>query len=179
MGNITETKKIVGTAIFSALSFAVSFLEFSVFPQVGFLKLDFSNVFTLLGGFIYGPVSAVIISLVKELLCLTKSSSGGIGELANFVLTLSFVLIPTIIYRYKKGFKIVVITLIIGSLFQSSLGLIANRFVLLPFYLGNSAKDFFNSFWYLILLFNIIKTVAISLLTIVLYKRIKFIIQKI
>ena len=179
MGKITKKKKIVGTAIFSALAFVISLLEFSIFPQVEFLKLDFANVFTLLGGFIYGPISAVVISLVKELLCLLKSSSGGVGELANFILTVSFVIVPTTVYRYRKGFKIVVITLLIGCLLQTAMSLLTNRFVLLPFYMGNGATSFFESVWYFILLFNVIKAVTISLLTIVLYKRTKAFIEKI
>ena len=48
MAKIGVTKKLVGTAVFAALSFVVSFLEFPIFPATGFLKLDFSAVFTTL-----------------------------------------------------------------------------------------------------------------------------------
>lgn len=175
---ISNTKRIVGTAIFSALAFVISLFEFSIFPQVDFLKLDFSNVITLLGGFIYGPISAIFISLVKELLCLTKSGTGGIGELANFIITMSFVLLPTITYRYKKGIKTVILTVIIGSILQVGASLLANRFVLFPLYMGNGATSVFNGVWYFIMLFNIIKTTAISVITILLYKRTSYIIKR-
>ena len=40
------TKVLAGSAIFAALAYLVSFLEFPVFPAAPFLKLDFSAVFT-------------------------------------------------------------------------------------------------------------------------------------
>lgn len=175
---ISNTKKIVGTAIFSALAFVISLLEFAVFPQTPYLQLDFSNAVTLLGGFVYGPVSAVFISLVKELLCLTKSGTGGIGELANFIITMCFVLVPTITYRYKKGIKSVIFTICIGCVLQIGSAIFSNRFVLFPLYMGESAKVVFDSVWYFILLFNIIKSVSISVITILLYKRVSFLIKR-
>ena len=79
------TKNIAGMAVFVALAYVISYLEFPIFPAVPFLKLDFSNVFIMLGGFMYGPVPAVLIGLAKECLCfLSKSSTFGVGEIANF-----------------------------------------------------------------------------------------------
>lgn len=180
MQGITNTKKIVGVALFSALAYVVSFLEFPIFPAASFLKLDFSAVFILLSGFIFGPVFGVSASAVKELLCfLTKSSTGGIGELANFLITLGFILIPTIVYHYKKGLPTVIITLLIGCLVQTCIALLCNRFINFPLYMGDRAKDMFYSLWYYILFFNLIKSVAISFITVILYKRVSYLIKKI
>ena len=97
-------KCIAGTGIFAALAYLLSFLEFAIFPTAGFLKLDFSAVFILLGAFAFGPLYGVIICAVKELLCfLTKSTTGGVGEIANFLVICAFILLPSIIYRYRKG----------------------------------------------------------------------------
>ena len=60
-------------AVFTALAFVVTFLEFPIFPQESFLKLDFANVFFLFEGFIFGPVEAFVSIVVKELLCFSKS----------------------------------------------------------------------------------------------------------
>ena len=62
-------------ALFTALAFSVTFLEFPIFPAASFLKLDFANVFFMIEGFIFGPIEAIISIAAKELLCLTKSSS--------------------------------------------------------------------------------------------------------
>lgn len=178
MAKMGVTKKLVGTAVFAALSYVISFLEFPIFPATGFLKLDFSAVFTTLAGFIFGPVSGVIVCAVKELICFaTKSSTGGVGEIANFIVTCGYILIPTIVYRYRKGIKTVVITLAAGCIVQAGLALLANRFINFPLFMGDSAKAVFDSVWHYVLLFNIIKTVSISILTILLYKRVSHLIK--
>ena len=176
---ITITKKLVGIAVFAALSYVLSIFEFPIFPATSFLKLDFSSVMTLLSGFIYGPISAIIVAGIKEGICaITKSSSAGIGELANFLMVVSFIAIPSITYRYKKGFKTVALLLGIACLVQTSVALLLNRFVIFPLYMGNGAQSVFNSVWYYIIAFNMIKTVSVSILTILLYKRISYLVKR-
>ena len=176
---ITLTKTLVGIAVFAALSYALSFLEFPIFPATSFLKLDFSSVMTLLAGFIYGPISAIAVAAIKEGICVfTKSSTAGIGELANFLVAISFVLVPAITYRYKKGFKLVVLVLAIGCILQTAVATVLNRFLLFPLYMGAGAQAVFNSVWYYIVAFNMIKTVAVSIITILLYKRISYLIKR-
>ena len=169
---ITTTKRIVGTACFSALAFVISFIEFPIFPAAGFLQLDFSMAFILLSGFIFGPISAITTSFVKELLrFLIGSGTGGVGEIANFCITLGFVLIPTIVYKYRKGIKTVILTIGIGCIIEILLSLFVNRYVNFPLYMGDMAKDMFNKLWIYIVLFNAIKSVSVAVLTILLYKR--------
>ena len=124
--NFFTASRIAKLAIFSALAFVVTFLEFPIFPVAPFLKLDFANVFIMLSGFMFGPVSAILVSLVKELLCLLKSSTGGVGEIANFLMTLSYTIVPATVYRYKKGIKVVVLCLAIGTVLQSGIALLVN-----------------------------------------------------
>ena len=178
--NISTTKKLAGTGVFAALAFVVSLLEFPIFPAASFLKLDFSLVFVLLAGFIFGPVSGIGVSAVKELLRFVMgSSTGGVGEVANFIVTLAFIVVPTVIYRYKKGFSTVIITLIIGCVLETAAALIANRFINFPLYMGDKAAEVFASLWQFVLLFNLIKTLAVSLVTILLYKKVSALIKKI
>lgn len=177
---VSVTKKLAGTGVFAALAFVVSFLEFPIFPAASFLKLDFSLVFVLLAGFIFGPVSGIGVSAVKELLRFVMgSSTGGVGEVANFIVTLAFIVVPTVIYRYKKGFSTVIITLIIGCVLEIAAALIANRFINFPLYMGDKAAEVFASLWQFVLLFNLIKTLAVSLVTIMLYKKVSALIKKI
>lgn len=178
--NISTTKKLAGTGVFAALAFVVSLLEFPIFPAASFLKLDFSLVFVLLAGFIFGPVSGIGVSAVKELLRFVMgSSTGGVGEVANFIVTLAFIVVPTVIYRYKKGFSTVIITLIIGCVLETAAALIANRFINFPLYMGDKAAEVFASLWQFVLLFNLIKTLAVSFVTIMLYKKVSALIKKI
>lgn len=177
---MSNTKRIVGTAVFAALAYVVSMFEFPIFPATPFLKLDFSAVFIMLAGFIFGFFYGVGACAVKELVCfMTKTSTGGVGEIANFVVITGYILIPTLVYMHKKGFKTVIITLACGCLVQVALSLLANRFINFPLYMGDKAEAMFNSVWHFILLFNLIKSVAVSLLTIVLYKRLSGFIKRI
>ena len=177
---ITNTKKIVGTACFAALSFVISFLEFPIFPSANFLQLDFSMVFILLAGFIFGPISGVLASFTKELLrFLIGSGTGGVGEIANFCITLGFILIPTIVYQYRKGIKTVICTIIVGCVIEVILSLFVNRYVNFPLFMGEKAKEIFKQLWIYVALFNLIKSVSVAVLTILLYKRISGFIKSI
>lgn len=166
-----SAKIIAQIAIFTAISYIISFFEFPLFPMAPFLKLDFSNVFILIGGFSLGPVSGIIVLFLKEFLCMLTSQSYFVGQLANFLMGLAFIIVPTIVYKYKKGIKTVIFTLIIAVVLQVIAGLMVNRFINFPLY--GLTVETFNSLFYVILAFNLIKAVVISILTILLYKRIK------
>lgn len=180
MAEKSTTKQLVGTALFSALSFVISLLEFPIFPSAGFLQLDFSMVFICLAGFIFGAWSGITCSLIKELLRFAiGSGTGGVGEIANFIVTVSFVLLPTLVYHFRKGLPVVIITLAIGCVLQVGVSLLTNRFIMFPLFMGDGAAEWFSNLWHFVLLFNLIKGVATAILTILLYKRISFIIKKI
>ena len=174
----SKTKIIAGTAVFSALCFGVSFLEFAIFPVASFLKLDFSNVFALIGGFAFGPIAGACIIIIKELLRLLVTQSGGVGELANIVISLSFVLLPTIVYTKKKGIKSVIVCLIAACLLQTVMALLANRFITFPLYMGSSAPAMFEKFFWYIVAFNLIKSVAVSAITFLVYKEISRLLER-
>ena len=160
-------------ALFTALAFAVTFLEFPIFPAVDFLKLDFANVFFMIEGFIFGPVEAVISILVKELLCWAKSSTGGVGEIANFIMSTAYILVPSVVYRFKKGKWWVALYLGIACLVQIGVSFLVNRYINFPVFgaLWNfDGVELFNSLWPFVIYFNIIKSVAVSLLVFVIYK---------
>ena len=172
--NRFTAKRLALMAVFVALSYAVSFLETP--PIAGFLRLDFGNVFILLISLLLGPIEGVIVCLLKEgLRCLT-STTFCIGELANFVITSSFILLPSILYRYKKGIKVVILSLICGCLIGTGAALLMNRFVLLPWFFEAGfipvpAKEMFGEIWWILLLFNLVKCVLISVIVFLLYKR--------
>ena len=180
-------KRLALIAVFTALSFTLSFLEIPM-PLFGasFLKLDFGNVFILLISFLLGPIEGVIVCLLKESLRLIGSSSLGAGELANFIVTSCFILLPSIIYRYRKNFKTVIITLIISSIIAVGVALIVNRYIIFPTFailfggsiFGMTVKEAFSTFWLAVLIFNFIKTVSVSIFTILLYKRLSNLLKK-
>ncbi len=170
--------RIAKLALLTALAYVVTFLEFPIFLAAPFLQLDFSNVFVLLGGFLYGPLASVIVSLLKECLSLLDSGTGGIGELANFLINFAFYIVPTLVYRYRKGLKWVIPMLAVGVVLQIGAGLLVNRYINFPLYMGAGAAASFAALWWYIILFNLIKGVAVSAVTVLLYKRISWLFKK-
>jgi len=130
------TKNIAVIAVLSALSYILyMFAKFPlpfIFP--GFLDMQFSDLPALLGGFSLGPIAGGIIIAVKCLLKLPFSSTACVGELADLLIGLAFVLPSAIFYRYNKNKKGAIISLIIGALSAIVMALIANRFILIPFF---------------------------------------------
>ncbi len=177
-------KRLSLMAVFVALSFGVSLLSFSLFPStpVFFLKLDFGNVFILLIAFLLGPIEGGIVCVAKETISILISGTGAIGELANMLMTLSYILLPSIVYQYRKGIKAVLVSLIGGCVVGTGGALIVNRFITFPlfgeaFLHADGVALFYASFW-LIVAFNVIKTVSVSVLTLLLYKRLSNFLKK-
>lgn len=180
--NKFSAKRIAKIAVFAALAYVVSLLEFPLFPAVPFLKLDFGNVFILLSAFIFGPVEGIIVCFVKEGFRALHSGTFGVGEIANMLITSAFILIPSITYQFKKGLPVVIGTLCIACLVQVGMGLLSNRFINFPIYGAAAGFDgvaLFYDVWYWIALFNLIKGVAVSALTVILYKHLKYLLDKI
>ena len=182
-----SAKRLALMAVFVALSYAVSFLEIPM-PLFGasFLKLDFGNVFIILIAFALGPVEGVVVCLLKESLRCLSSSSLCAGELANFIVTSAYLLLPALLYQYKRNLKTVVISLSVSCLIATLVALVANRFIVFPTFaylfggsiFGMTVTEAFSAFWLAVLLFNLIKTVSVGILTMLLYKRLSKFLKK-
>lgn len=174
-------KRLALMGIFVALSFVVSLLSFSIFPTspVFFLELDFGNMFILLISFLLGPVEGVIVCVLKETLRIFAGSTGGVGELANMLMTSAYILLPSIVYQYRKGIKSVALTLGLACVIGTIAALLVNRFITFPLFLGDAGAGVFMEGFWLIVAFNLIKTVSIGVLTLLLYKRLSNFLKKI
>lgn len=183
--NRIDTRKLTGTAILAAVSFGLQFLELPMILSPGFAKFDFSDLPAIIGGFAYGPLYGVVIELIKNLLHLTVSATGGIGEMANFVIGSALVLPAGIIYKMNKSRKTAIIGCAVGSVCMGIVAAVMNYFVLLPLFQKFMPMEemiaAFASFIPIIktkldvvlvnaLPLNILKGVVISLITMLLYK---------
>ncbi len=174
-------KRIALMGIFVALAFLVSLLSFSIFPAspVFFLELDFGNVFILLISFLLGPIEGVIVCVLKETIRIMAGSTGGVGELANMLMTSAYILLPSIVYQYRKGIKTVAATLVGACLIGTAAALLVNRFITFPLFMGEQGAVVFAECFWLIASFNLIKTASIGVLTLLLYKRLSNFLKKI
>lgn len=175
-GYFTATR-ITYIAIFTALSYVLYLFDFSILPAVSFLKIDFSNVFVMIAGFSLGPVAGVIVGVMKELIHgLTLGNTAFVGELANILFLLPYMLIPACMYKKYKGIKAVIIGLALGCIAQCIISVPVNYFLNFPaFYLAfggtwKGGMEFYLSVWYWAVLFNLIKTLIISAVVMVIYK---------
>jgi riboflavin transporter FmnP len=177
--NYFTATRITYIAIFTALSYVLYLFDFSLLPStpVSFLKLDFSNVFVMISGFALGPVAGIIVGVLKELIhALTVGNTAFVGELANILFIMPYMLIPAIVYRKHKGIKTVIITLALGCVAACLVSLPVNYLLTFPAFMAayvgswESGHQLFISVWYWALLFNLIKTVLVSVAVMLLYK---------
>lgn len=184
--SIQNVRVLTMTAVLSAIAFVLAFLEFPVPLSPSFARMDLSDLPGLIGAFAYGPVSSVLIELIKNALQLFTSSTGGIGELANFIMGSSLVVTAGLIYKQHKTRKTAMFACLIASVAMGVVAAIVNYFVLLPLFeafmpLGQLIASFgqfmpfiqtkldvvlFNA-----LPFNFLKGIGISIATMLLYKR--------
>ena len=122
------------TGLLSAIAYILMFLEFSVPLMPGFIKMDLSDLPALIGTFAVGPVGGVIIALIKNLLHLTVTSTGGVGELSNFILNVAFILPAGILYKFKKTKWSACGGAILGAVFMAVISVVTNYFVVYPIY---------------------------------------------
>lgn len=102
------TRKMVTVAMLSAIATVIYYLDFPVPLMPGFIKLDLSNVISLLAGFSMGPIAGVIVCLIKNVIQLIIKGLGttmGIGNIFDFVTSAAFVLTASVIYHKKKTRK--------------------------------------------------------------------------
>ncbi len=134
MTTVSKTRRLAGTAMLAAVSTVLSFLAFPVPLMPSFIKLDFAELPALIAAFAYGPISGVAVCLVKNLVSLMKTSSGGIGTLCNFLLGVAFVVPAGIIYLKKRTRGGALIGALAGTLFMALLSLPFNYFIVYPMY---------------------------------------------
>lgn len=136
-----DIRTITGTGMLSAIAYALMFLDFSVPFMPSFIKMDLSELPALIGSFAYGPISGVIICLIKNLIHLTISSTGGVGELSNFLLGASFVLVAGFIYKWKKTRKGALIGSVAGAFTMAVFSVFSNYFLVYPIYYNFMPQD--------------------------------------
>lgn len=130
-----NTRKIAVTALLSAVATILMFLSFPVpFLIPPFIKMDFSELPALLAAFSMGPVSGVAVCLVKNLINLLFTTTGGVGELCNFLMGVCFVLPAGWIYKLKRTRGGALLAAAIGAISMAVLCIPINYFISYPFY---------------------------------------------
>lgn len=122
------------TGILAAASTILMMLSFSVPFMPSFIKLDISELPALVAAFSMGPLSGVLVCLIKNLINLTMTSTGGVGELANFLLGVCLVLPAGLLYRFRKNRRTAFLGALLGALIMALVSLPINYYVTYPIY---------------------------------------------
>ncbi|MGP1544032.1 MAG: ECF transporter S component [Candidatus Fimenecus sp.] len=134
---ILNIRKIAATAMLSAISFVLMFIEFPI-PMLipPFIKFDISDLPALLGAFAFGPWTGALIELLKNLLHIVfkGSSSAYVGELCNFILGAMMCITAGYIYKNQKNKKHAIIGAICGAGVMAVISVPINYFIVYPTY---------------------------------------------
>ena len=194
--NLFTARNLAIMGMMGALSAVVMLFEFPLpFIAPPFYEIDFSEVPVLIGSFMIGPAAGVIIELIKILikLLIIPTSTAFVGEFANFVIGCALVVPASIIYRRHKTKKTAIIGMIVGSIFMAVVGIFVNAYVMLPFFsqtvlpmetiiaMGTAIHPAIDNVLTFCLLtvapFNILKGVLVSIVTILIYKKISILLK--
>ncbi len=131
----SRIRKLTGTAMLSAIAFVLMFLEFPIPVLIPpFIKMDFSELPALIASFAYGPFWGVAVCLIKNLIHLSDTQTGGVGELSNFLLGAFFVFTAGLIYKKIHTKKGAVIGSITGAFVMGAASLFINYYIVYPIY---------------------------------------------
>ena len=189
---VSKARRITIIGICSALAAVLHMLDFPlVFLAPEFYKLDFSELPVMLCGFFLGPSAAVACEGIKILLklLLKGTSTAFVGDFANFAVGCSLVLPAVVIYHIRKSRKSALVGLIIGSVVLTVFGTAFNAIYLLPKFaqlygmpletiiaMGSKINASIHNVTTFVIIcvapINVIKGAMISVLTMLLYKRV-------
>ncbi len=185
----TKTRNMVVVAMMSAIATVIYYLDFPMPFMPSFIKLDLSNVISLIAGFSMGPVAGVAVCLIKNAVQLLLKGLGttmGVGNIFDFVTSAVFTLTASAIYMKKRTFKSAVIGSVVGIIAFTVISLPLNYFVTYPIYakafggmeavLGAyrailpGVKNLFGALCIFNVPFTLLKGIICALITMLIYK---------
>ena len=192
----SKTKYITKVGMLSAVAALLMLFDFPLWFAPAFYKIDLSELPPLIGGFALGPLAGILIEGLKVVLhfLLKGTSTMGIGDISNFIVGCSFIIPASLIYKYNKSKKGAFIGMISGTIILAIVGSAFNAFLLIPAYsvilkfpidkivaMGTAINKNINSInslvLYCVVPFNLLKGVVVSLITMVIYKKISVILK--
>ncbi|EJT6664400.1 ECF transporter S component [Clostridium perfringens] len=177
-----NTNRFIKLSLLSAIAVILMYIDFPVIPIFPWLKIDLSDVPALMGAFAFGPLAGVIIELMKNLLILIVkgTSTGFVGEFANFLVGVALVWPAALVYKKNKTKKTAILGMVLGVLCIEVVGILANVYLLLPAYgMAMSKAELMQYVTVGLIPFNGIKSILVCGITYALYKKVSVSIFKV
>jgi len=129
-----DTRAYIGGAFLSAVGFVLMLFQVPLIPEANFLLYDAGDVAVLLAGIMYGPLIGFLSVVVKNLLYfIIKGAGGPIGILMNTIAAGSFVVVPSLILKYKQN---LLVPAILAGVAAKTLIMIPANLIFTPIYTG-------------------------------------------
>lgn len=163
-----DVKTLVTLGMLTALAYAVM-AACKVIPKVeGFLSLDVTDAVIGIGGFLFGPLAVVCMSVVESLIeMVTVSTTGWYGLFMNIISTVFF-LVPAV-YLYRRSHKTSGAVLGLGvGVACRTMGMVAWNYIVTPRYFG-MAQEGVVALMPIIIIFNLVKGILNAALIMMLY----------
>lgn len=170
-----SSKKLARAGALSAIAFILQVIGSAMGLKVGgFLEIEFSDFPAIIGALALGPVWGVMIEFIKNLLHLSISSTGFVGELANFIVNGVFVFVIGALYKANKTKKGAVISLIVGTIVMTVIAMGTNLYIMLPLYMKTAPFMVkLNLVLSTITPFNLVRGAVLSVITLLSYKKLR------
>ena len=191
----TKVRNMVRIAMLSAVSIILCLPMFEIPMFLPWLKLDFSTMPALLAGFSMGPLAGMAVVLMKCLIHIPMGTTGGIGELADFMCSAALVAPSAVIYHraraknaaredhVRRNRRAALVGMLISVVLMVVMAVVTNQYILLPMYAKFAGMEgiiamadnpaitsLATLFIYGVIPFNLVKGLALSLVTFILYK---------
>lgn len=135
-----STKELVIISLLSGLSYVLMLIHLP-FKYLGFLEIEFSDIPAAFAALQYGPLAGVFVELIKNLIkAATATTTGWVGELANFIVSAAYIAPVGILYKIKKSEKsktgswYIIMTFAVGTISMAIAGGLLNYYVTVPLF---------------------------------------------
>ena len=165
-----SARTVATVGMLCAIAFVAKLIS-NVFPTVaGFLSFDLKDVVIVIGGFMMGPLTAAVISIIVSVIeMLTISGTGIIGLLMNVLASCSFACVAAVIYHRDHSMKGAILSLVAGILCMTAVMLLWN-WLITPLYMHVDRAVVVSMLIPTFLPFNLVKGGINATLAMLLYK---------
>ena len=183
---------VVQIGMLSAIAIILMQFEVPLPYAPPFYKIDFSEIPVLIGCFVMGPLAGAIVELIKVILnvVISGTTTGGVGDIANFLIGCAMCVPAGMIYKKYHTRKSALAGMAVGTVFMTVIGCILNAYVLLPVYakafempidalvaMGTAVNHSITSLSTFVIFavapFNLLKGILVSLIVFFVYKKIR------
>lgn len=150
-----SVKELVIISFLAAMSYVLMLFHLP-YKYLGFLEMEFSDIPAVFAALQFGPLAGVFIELIKNVIkAISASTTAGVGELANFIISIAYIIPVGVIYQMwkkhshrnhnngntlgtelsdKKNILLLIVMFISGTLSMCVVGALINYFVTIPLY---------------------------------------------